>query len=273
MCNWENSTTPGQPVGHCARRGMLRSLDGVRGAGRFPAPLQPAALASSSNPALTHGQESTGPITSRGSKGVTISRLLGVALLLVSGVTVASMTIPEQKDGRPAAPLAEEDVPVAVHASIVTPQATAGPIPTAPSNAALGDTRPKRSSSPPSAEPSKEAPAPTPNDADLVRQAESTPTVPAPSEETARKDDECQQVRKKARRAREGGEYQAVLRLTNRRSCWGPGYQTEYLQLRTAALLERNRSEECIEIGEHSNDPEVANTVESCQHDLDKRSG
>jgi hypothetical protein len=69
----------------------------------------------------------------------------------------------------------------------------------------------------------------------------------------------------------DGGDYVALYKLTKRRSCWGPKLQTEHLRLRTLALLETSRYEECIRIGESSGDSEVSGNVSSCQHNLDKQ--
>lgn len=82
------------------------------------------------------------------------------------------------------------------------------------------------------------------------------------------KSDECSELRRKARRYEEMGEYRALLRATNRKSCWGPSYRTEYVSLRVEALLETGNYADCIELGEYSRSEEVMHFVKLCQDEI-----
>jgi hypothetical protein len=76
-------------------------------------------------------------------------------------------------------------------------------------------------------------------------------------------DPTCEGVEADARAANESRNWKQVAKLTARKACWS--VQSERILLRVEALTRMGRIEECIEAGAGSDDPKIADRVNTCK--------
>jgi len=77
---------------------------------------------------------------------------------------------------------------------------------------------------------------------------------------------ECSEgARSTAQRAARAGQWPRVLLLTKRTKCWPPDAMDERTRMRTQALFETKRYEECAELGWGSSDRSVARWAATCK--------
>lgn len=109
--------------------------------------------------------------------------------------------------------------------------------------------------------PLEEIQDPLPRDAHPLRppEANSPPKPPKPKIPQP----ECEGVEDGARAATDERDWARVAKLTARKACWAS--PSERIHLRVNALALMGRVDECVEVGQSSNDPKIVAIVDTCR--------
>ncbi|HET6582244.1 MAG TPA: protein kinase, partial [Nannocystaceae bacterium] len=145
------------------------------------------------------------------------------------------------------------------------------PIPPTPAPAPVIEPPPVASPEPP--EPAPPTAAPTKRSAKSKSRVLPRVVPDAPEPEVAKTSsadsEECVRTRREAEDARNNHDWNGLLRHTQKGSCWPTGSARK--KLRVKAMMELNRFDDCVQLGQGVTDTEVVGWVQTCSKRRDAK--